>query len=57
MASESSCVVGWFIRVSWCFHALLIYFGVLLASRWKMFKRILGVGAVRKWPVLATKPS
>jgi hypothetical protein len=30
---------------------------MFLALRWMMFEKVLGVGAVRRWPYLAAMPS
>jgi hypothetical protein len=36
---------------------LVAYFGVFSVLRWAVLKKVLGVGAVRSYPYLATKSS
>jgi hypothetical protein len=46
-----------FIEVGWGFHGVLLGSRMFWALMWMMLEKVLGVGAVRRWFYLATKPS
>jgi hypothetical protein len=45
MASRAQTREGRFVEVSWDFHGVLLGSRVFWALRWRMLKKVLGVGA------------
>jgi hypothetical protein len=56
MTSGAQTREGQFVEVNWGIYGVLIGSKVFLPSRWTMLKKVLTVGAVRRWFHLAGKP-
>jgi hypothetical protein len=48
---------GQFVEVGWGFYGIFIGSRVFFPSRWSMLEKVLGVGTMRCWFYLASKPS